>query len=721
MNSPLIIRVLFVVFLLSNAGYVFGQDPNISVRGRVYSDNGTPLASVSVYLYGTMLGAVSDHQGFYQITAPNTKDGYNLVFSHIGYETQRRHILTAGRQTFVIDVRLKPVLLKHRGVTVTGHALKGDEVTGVTLTPLEIVTTAGGYADVFRVIQTFPGVQRVDDDAGLYVRGGDVSETAVVLDGAYLYHPYRFETTNGGFMGTVSPFLLKGTFFSSGGYGVEYGNALSGVLSMQSRDMPKRFGMRMGLGLASYSAQLEIPVIHDVLGFSASGNYGDTHNLYRFNGTSQMFSKYPVSYDFNLSWTYRYAPGGTFKLFYFKDSDDIGVEIEQPDDPSHYRGNSRQNFLNLRWQQLADERLMFSGNVAFTDYGHRKQIGMLDLDSKDRLCQLRLRGEYVWKDIRVHAGFESYEHRHYLSGQIPTDHTPAELNPGLDVLHLDTGYRSTRLASFVGFNGKWAGRIGYTGGIRHEQITSTNERVLDPRFRFTLSLRAGWNALISFGTYHQFHNPSRQDKLIEESQLKAMKSTHYITGLNFQNEDSIYRLEVYRKTYSHLPLSDTNSRNFIGGHGYSQGVDAFLKRRWNRLSGRISYSYIKTRRLWKEAPHLASTSFDITNNLNLVADVAITMSYRLGLSYRYATGKPYTSSPHTYLDQRLPSYQRFDMNLTYLRRLLGAKPDVFYLSVANVLGRENILDYIYSRDFLKRSSIRSSTLRTVYFGLTINL
>ena len=626
-----------------------------------------------------------------------------------------------GSQSLVIDVRLKPVLLEHRSITVTDHALNGDEETGVTLTPLEIVTTAGSYADVFRTIQTFPGVQQVGDDAGLYVRGGDVSETAVVLDGAYLYHPYRFESPNGGFTGTVSPFLLKGTYFSSGGYGVEYGNALSGVLSMQSRDMPERFGIRMGLGLASYSAQLEIPVVHEVLGLSVSGNYGDTHYLYRFNGTSQVFSKYPVSYDFNLNWTYRYAPGGTFKLFYFRDSDDIGVEIVQPGDPLHYKGNSRQNFMNLRWRQLAGERLMFTGNVAFTDYGHRKQIGMLDLDSEDRLYQLRLRGEYVWKHVRVHAGFESYEHRHYLSGQIPVDPTSAELNPRLDVSHLDTGYRSTRLASFVGLNGKWAGRIGFAGGLRHEQIMSTNERALDPRFRITLPLSAGWNALISIGTYHQFHNPSRQTKLVEQSLLKAMKSTHYITGLNFQNEDSMYRLEVYRKIYTRLPLNDMNPRNLNGGHGYSQGVDVFMKRDWNRLSGRISYSYIKTQRLWEEAPHLASTRFDITNNLNLVADMAIALNFRLGLSYRYATGKPYTSGPHTYHDQRLPSYRRLDLNLTFLHRFLGSKPDVFYLSVANVLGRENILDYIYSRDFLRRSTVRSSTLRTVYFGLSINL
>ncbi|MDE2727850.1 MAG: TonB-dependent receptor [Gemmatimonadota bacterium] len=721
MISPSIIRTLFIVFLLSFAGYVSGQDPQVSVRGRVYSDKGTPLPSVNVYLHGTMIGAFTDEQGFYQISAPRTKEGYTFVFSHIGYENQKRKVRKVGSQSLVIDVRLKPVLLEHRSITVTDHALNGDEETGVTLTPLEIVTTAGSYADVFRTIQTFPGVQQVGDDAGLYVRGGDVSETAVVLDGAYLYHPYRFESPNGGFTGTVSPFLLKGTYFSSGGYGVEYGNALSGVLSMQSRDMPERFGIRMGLGLASYSAQLEIPVVHEVLGLSVSGNYGDTHYLYRFNGTSQVFSKYPVSYDFNLNWTYRYAPGGTFKLFYFRDSDDIGVEIVQPGDPLHYKGNSRQNFMNLRWRQLAGERLMFTGNVAFTDYGHRKQIGMLDLDSEDRLYQLRLRGEYVWKHVRVHAGFESYEHRHYLSGQIPVDPTSAELNPRLDVSHLDTGYRSTRLASFVGLNGKWAGRIGFAGGLRHEQIMSTNERALDPRFRITLPLSAGWNALISIGTYHQFHNPSRQTKLVEQSLLKAMKSTHYITGLNFQNEDSMYRLEVYRKIYTRLPLNDMNPRNLNGGHGYSQGVDVFMKRDWNRLSGRISYSYIKTQRLWEEAPHLASTRFDITNNLNLVADMAIALNFRLGLSYRYATGKPYTSGPHTYHDQRLPSYRRLDLNLTFLHRFLGSKPDVFYLSVANVLGRENILDYIYSRDFLRRSTVRSSTLRTVYFGLSINL
>jgi len=664
---------------------------------------------------------MSDEQGLYHISFPYLEKGYTLVFTHIGYETLRRHIRTPGGQSLVMDVRLRSILLENRAITVTGQALSGDEDSGVALTPLEIVKTAGSNADVFRTIQTFPGVTQLEEDAGLFVRGGDVSETAVVLDGAYLYHPYRFETPTGGFSGTVSPFLLKGIYFSSGGFGAEYGNALSGVLSMQSRDMPERFGMKLGLGLASYSAQFEIPVKPDVLGFSASGNYGDTQNLHRFNRTRQVFSKYPVSYDFNLNWTYRYESGGTFKLFYYKNSDDIGVEIEQPGDPLRYRGHSRQNFLNLRWRQLAGEAFLFSGNVAFTDYGHRKQIGMLDLDSEDRLYQFLLSGEYDWKHVRVHAGFESYEHRHYLGGQVPIDHSTAELDPGMDVLHLDAIYRSTRLASFVGFKGTWAHRISYAGGLRYEQITSTNERVLDPRLRITLPLNPRWNAIISLGRYHQFHDPHRQYETEDNRLLKAMKSTHYITGLSYQNEDSMYRLEIYRKTYSRLPLNDTNPRNINGGYGYSQGVDAFVKRRWSRLSGRISYSYIKTRRLWEEAPYLAPTRFDLTNNLNLVADVAFSQSFRLGLSYRYATGKPYTSSSRTYHDQRLPSYQRLDMNLTHLRRLFGGKPDVFYLSIANVLGRDNILDYIYAHDFQSRSPVRSSTLRTFYCGLSINL
>jgi hypothetical protein len=86
--------------------------------------------------------------------------------------------------------------------------------------------------DVYRTpgAQALPGVADPDGAAGLFVRGGDVSEVLVSLDDAVIAHPYRYETPTGGFRGAVDPLLISGLAFSTGGFSARFGNVVSAVM-----------------------------------------------------------------------------------------------------------------------------------------------------------------------------------------------------------------------------------------------------------------------------------------------------------------------------------------------------------------------------------------------------------------------------------------------------------------------------------------------------------
>ena len=123
-------------------------------------------------------------------------------------------------------------------ITVQAGAYKAGNERGATLTALEVVSTPGATADVARAMQTLPGVQNVDEGTGLFVRGGDVSETKVLLNNVVMLSPYNYETPTGNYTVTVNPFLLDGIFFSSGGFGARYGNILSGVADLRTAGRP---------------------------------------------------------------------------------------------------------------------------------------------------------------------------------------------------------------------------------------------------------------------------------------------------------------------------------------------------------------------------------------------------------------------------------------------------------------------------------------------------
>jgi outer membrane cobalamin receptor len=224
----------------------------------------------------------------------------------------------------------------------------------------------------------------------------------------------------------------------------------------------------------------------------------------------------------------------------------------------------------------------------------------------------------------------------------------------------------------------------------------------------------------AYGIYHQFPEIQYYDSYVGNPNLSAMNATHVITGIHYQRENTVYRGEIFYKDYQNLlqKVPEINYQN--NGYGFAYGFDAFIKRRYDKLSGWISYSFLQARRKWFEYTKLTSPDFDITHNLSIVAKYDFSPKINLGLLYHYATGKPYTAAPAQYNQCRVPDYQKLDVSFSYLYYFSKGKPSVFYFSIANVLNQKNIFDYRYSADYTKRQAVTSSMKRTIYFGISLS-
>lgn len=688
------------------------------IKGIVTDEKGKPLTFANIYLKDRLEGSTSDRDGYFSFKV--SKPGkVTVICTYVGYREYRKEIEIKAGETIELKIVLREAPVRGKGITVTASAFTSGDEEGVTLTPLEVVSTPGAAADVFWAIKTYPGVQQVEEGAGLFVRGGDVSETAVILDGAYLNHPYRYESPNGGFFGTISPFLLKGTFFSSGGYSAEFGNALSGALVMESMDIPAKNQYTLGAGLAAFSAAGKRVIQPDKLGVSFSGNYSNTRTMFELNHNRRKFSRYPRAYDANANLFYRYSPHGSLKLFLFREVDEVGVEVKNPTYGGFYQGNSKNNLINLQWKHLPNPKLLLKSNVAFSNFVKDQNLVVLDLKSDEQLYQGRWIAEYTTgENARIRAGMEVFENVVRLKGQVPKEYL--DLNPDAPTKRVDSRYRSLRGVIFG--EGQWlfGSRLRFTPGLRGEYESISGQFIWDPRLSAAYSLSREWNLTAAAGRYHQFPQPYYYDSYAGNPSLNSMRAWHYIIGIAHQRENSIIRVEAYYKDYDHLLLKDERLNYTNRGYGYARGLDLFLKKSLGIINGWISYSYLQARRFWMDAPSLSSPDFDITHNLSAVLEVSLTPHLHLGSSFRAATGKPYTSAPHRYHNARVPDYRKLDLNLTYLYRFFEGNLTVFYLAVSNVLGRENVFDYYYSPDYKKREAITSSMLRSVYFGVSIN-
>ena len=207
------------------------------VQGQVVDETERPMAFVNVQIIDTTDGAVTGRDGRFAFSTQHLGPR-DLSASFIGFEPARKTLHLTEGDTTTVRLVLRRILIELGETVVTVSTYTTGEDETVTLAPLDVVTTPGASADIFRAFKTFPGVATVDNGAGLFVRGGDVSETAILLDQATVVHPYKYESPTGGVFGTIPPFMVQGTAFSTGGFSARYGNALSAVLAMESLDMP---------------------------------------------------------------------------------------------------------------------------------------------------------------------------------------------------------------------------------------------------------------------------------------------------------------------------------------------------------------------------------------------------------------------------------------------------------------------------------------------------
>lgn len=712
----LAVLVITCSLLLGQAGQ---SQQLFTITGSVVDEQNKPLPFANIFLKGRMEGGMSDNQGNFSFKT-KALGKVILICSYIGYRSFEKELALKAGAIIEVRIKLKQTDIKGKSVMVTASAFTAADEEGVTLTAMDVVRTPGAAADLFWAIKSLPGLQQVEEGAGLFVRGGDVSETVVLLDGAVINHPYKYESPTGGFFGTFSPFLLKGTFFSSGGFSAQFGNALSSVLSMESQDLPESRMMGLGLGLAAESIYLAVPIVADKFGFSLSGNRSNSTMMFELNNSRKDFSQYPFSYDLNVNSIYKINKQSSLKVFAYRAADKVGVAIDDPDYSDHFYGNNSNQFYNLKYSNLIQRKFLVKANLAFSNFKRDMRLSVMDLDFQDRVYQSRINGESeLFKGYTFRTGIEFFRNQTAISGIVPQEEL--DLSPDAPTDQFATKYISNRVAQFIELETFAPLGIKMTPGVRGEYESISKKYILDPRLSLIYSLTMHSNLTASWGIYHQFPEPSYYDPYVGNPRLASMHATHYIIGYAFQKENKIFRLESYYKNYSNLLLEDEALNYLNKGHGYATGIDVFAKNSWGPISGWMSYSWLKAQRKWLDSPVLASPYFDITHNLTLVLNASLPKNFSAGISFRYATGKPYTPAPGQYHQARVPAYMKLDFSLSYLYSFFEKNMTVFYLAISNLGGRINIFGYRYSPDYQRRDAVDSAFGRSVYFGVSFNM
>ncbi len=201
------------------------------ITGRVVdAETGEPLIGVNIIIEGTDLGAATDETGSYLIfnIPPGT---YTVVASYIGYQTVRKTgVLVIPDQTTTVDFKLRPTVIEVGPVEVRA---KRDVVVRTAVQTTRVISSK----EFDRLpVQTLTGLVALQAgvttaDGYTHIRGGRFGEVATYVDGINTQDPFY-----GISYASPSRDAIQEVIVLTGGFDPEYGQAMSGVIQVVTKE-----------------------------------------------------------------------------------------------------------------------------------------------------------------------------------------------------------------------------------------------------------------------------------------------------------------------------------------------------------------------------------------------------------------------------------------------------------------------------------------------------
>ncbi|MEF8817898.1 MAG: TonB-dependent receptor, partial [Salinibacter sp.] len=506
-------------------------------------------------------------------------------------------------------------------------------------------------------------------------------------------------------------------------------------------DRPEESSRYVNLGLAAASVSLDQPLVGDELGLRVSGNRSFTGVLFRVNGRRGDYATVPQGLDGTLGLTWDYGPTGQLKLLAFARRNRIGVETTEGTYTGVYRSRTTNQLYNLQWTAQAKGWTVES-SASWNAYTSQRTLGALDLSPTDRAAKLRVDATRGGGDWTVRTGGTVERRRYRFDGTVPTQ--PDVVAPDAPTRSVNESVRATRAGGYVEVESSLLSSVVARAGLRTDVHSWAGRPVVDPRVGLAWSFAPNTQLRAAWGLYHQFPELSTYGEHVGENTLGAQRAQHVVLGLRHEREHLLLRAEAYHKPYRDLVVRTGSSRYANDGTGVARGIDLFAKYGsflGTRVNGWASYSLLRSHRT---QPRDRGTDvelddgpapYDLTHQITAVGKVRVIDQFRVGGTYSYVTGRPFTPVVGTERlesgallpvdgpvgSARLPAYLRLDLQVSYFWPFNRQQNVVVYAALNNVLDRANAVDVTYSPDYSTRRYRRTDFRRSVYVGLTLTL
>lgn len=607
-------------------------------------------------------GATTDENGKFKIEVP--VGSYSLKFSYIGYTSQVKTdvVVQSGKETNV-NIKLTPSSIQMNEITVRSDyfdkSIQVNNLSAVTLNSEEIRRSPGSMQDFQRILQGMAGVSFSNDQTNeLLVRGGSPNENLIILDEIELHstNHYPNEHNSGGPINMVNVDLIENIQFSTGGFISKYGDKLSSVIQITTREGTRNnsFSGNVNLSMAGAGGIFEgsinggkgswiisarksyIDLIVSSVGLTAIPYYYD----------AQFKVVYDLSPNQKLSWSGIY---GNDKINIKGESDEVRLEkanasdtvgIERVDDKqSQYATGitlksiwnkniyslitlyySNYN-VNVAVDEIIEKRNYDSnGRVSSSNELKKRSI----ISDNHNNCTLALKNEWLWNfnninelNFGISIATGEFIQNLFITGDSTRYFIDGKWTPAIVVQPSYLEYR-IKLFDYYKYyaylNNKirlFNERLILNAGLRYDYFSYSKRGNISPRFSGTYYLVPSITSLsFAYGEYYQTQNyPTYGDREHKDVNryLENTHARHFVLGFEQILDDGLkLNLEIFHKSYDDIPISEEfiyfndktfrSTKNINIGKQTIYGIDLLIQQKLVKdYFGTLAYSRMWTK------------------------------------------------------------------------------------------------------------------------------
>jgi hypothetical protein len=682
-------KKIALIFLLVSSMQLFSQG---TVKGKVIdSKTREALPYVSIVISNTQKGTVTNKEGNFSIN--NSPLGYiKIQASFIGYKTivSESYLVTNDKTPYIL-IELLETASKLEEVVIQSKLFKKPLTSPVSLQSLgivEIEKNPGGNRDILKVIQSLPGVASNPGFRNdIIIRGGATSENKFYIDGIEVPVINHFQTqgATGGPVGLINADLIRNVDFYSSAFPANRGNALSSVIEFtQKKGNPTSLNTRATLGTSDAGITLDGPLGKNTT-FMASVRQSYLQFLFKLLKLPFL----PTYNDLQLNLNSRISENNELSFLFIgaidnfnlneKVNDDVTDEetikknryslsnIPEQDQWNYTVGTRLKHYAENSNQLYVVSRSVLNNSTVkyFNNSGLQTDL-LLDYTSKEVENKFRFENNTDVNSYQINFGI-GLEQSNYSN----TTFQKLANSQGTALRNFSSELDMFKYALFGQVSKEYFdAKLGLSFGVRLDgnNYNSAMKNALNqfsPRFSAAYNLNEKWSVNSSIGTYYQLPSYTtlgfrdNANALVNQPNLKYIKSNHFVSGLEFKpNASSKITLEGFYKSYSNYPFSVRNQISLANlgadfgvvgneavtstSEGKSYGFEVFAqKKSYKGLYGIVSYTFVRSE-FQDASQNYIPSSWDNQHLLTITAGKKFKNNWELGAKFRLVGGKPYT-------------------------------------------------------------------------------